>query len=363
MNGFKEEPPELHNAMLQATQRVLKSFWYVLGEEVKQFENQWSNICGVNHGIGVGNGMDAIEIALRGLNVGVGDEVITTPITAFATILAILRSGATPVFADIEPNSALLSIDSVQGCFTKKTKAIVLVHLYGQVRSMEDWIAVCKQNNILLIEDCAQAHKAKWHGKVAGSFAHAGAYSFYPTKNLGAAGDAGMLVTQSFSLAKKARQLRNYGQSKPYFHNEIGMNSRLDEIHAAMLSERVKWLSEFTERRQNIAEVYHRNINNPFVKLLARPEEKSSHVYHLFVITCNNRNALQSHLLGNGIQTLIHYPVPSHKQKACLEINNLKDLPNSEEHASNCLSLPCHPQMSDKDVGYVVDSVNTYNEE
>lgn len=362
MNGFKEEPPELRKAMLQASQRVLESFWYILGKEVKQFEKEWSSVCGVNYGVGVGNGMDAIEIALRGLNVGVGDEVITTPITAFATVLAILRSGASPVFADIEPNSALLSIDSVKRCITKKTKAIILVHLYGQLRNMNDWINFCKQRKILLIEDCAQAHKATWDGKVAGSFSQAGAYSFYPTKNLGAAGDAGMLVTQSFTLAKKARQLRNYGQSENYFHNVTGMNSRLDEIHAAMLSEKIKWLPEFTKRRQKIAEIYHSNITNPLVKLLAKPEEKSAHIYHLFVIICSKRDALKSHLFDHKIQTLIHYPVPAHKQKPCIEMtHDLKGLSNSEKHAETCLSLPCHPQMSDKNIEHVINSVNSFN--
>ena len=361
MNDFKAEPPELREAMLQATSRVLESGWYVLGSEVKQFEQQWSRVCGVSHGIGVANGMDAIEIAILGLSIGEGDEVITTPMTAFATILAIIRSGAKPVLADIDLETALLSTESVRRCLSPKTKAIVLVHLYGQVRQMDEWVKFCEENKIILIEDCAQAHLATWQGKVSGSFGQAGAYSFYPTKNLGAVGDAGMLDTSDSTLAKKARRLRNYGQSERYLHPVIGMNSRLDEVQAAMLSERMKWLLEFTKRRRQIADKYHSKIDNPYVKLLIKPEQKSAHVYHLFVITCLQRDALQTHLLKKGVQALIHYPIPVHQQKPCSEIvRDPNGLNNSENHASMCLSLPCHPQMSDADIECVIDSANSF---
>ena len=250
MNDFKAEPPELREAMLGAARRVLESGWYVLGNEVVAFEKKWAAACGVPQAVGVGNGMDAIEIALRALDVGPGDEVITTPMTAFATVLAILRAGATPVLADIDPETALLSIDSAARCVSPKTKALLLVHLYGQVRNMNAWTDFCAEHGIKLVEDCAQAHLATWQGKVAGSFGAAGAYSFYPTKNLGAPGDAGMLVTNDAPLGQRAGRLRNYGQSVRYHHPELGMNSRLDEIHAAMLAERMKWLQRFTERRR-----------------------------------------------------------------------------------------------------------------
>ena len=361
MNNFKAEPPELRKAMLQAASRVLESGWYVLGNEVKHFEEQWSRVCGVSHGIGVGNGMDAIEMALLGLSIGAGDEVITTPMTAFATILAIIRCGAKPVLADIDSETALLSTESVRRCLSAKTKAVVLVHLYGQVRQMDEWVIMCGENKIMLIEDCAQAHQATWQGKVSGSFGQAGAYSFYPTKNLGAVGDAGMLVTSNSALAKKTRQLRNYGQSERYLHPVIGMNSRLDEVQAAMLSVRMNWLTEFTNRRRQIAAAYHSKLDNPLVKHLIKPEQKSAHVYHLFVITCLKRDALQAHLLKKGVQSLIHYPVPVHQQKSCSEIaRDPSGLNNSEKHASMCLSLPCHPQMSDADIEWVIDSVNSF---
>ena len=361
MNDFKAEPPEIREAMLQATSRVLESGRYVLGNEVKHLEEQWAKACGVDFGIGVGNGMDAIEIALNALGIGSEDEVISTSMTAFATILAIIRSGAKPVLADIDSETALLSIESVRRCLTAKTKAVVLVHLYGQLRQMDEWVIFCEENNIMLIEDCAQAHQATSKGKVAGNFGQAGAYSFYPTKNLGAVGDAGMLVTNNSTLAEKARLLRNYGQSERYLHPVTGMNSRLDEIQAAMLSERMNWFTEFTKRRRQIAGSYHSKLDNPLVKHLIKPEQPSAHVYHLFVITCLQRDALQAHLLKKGVQALIHYPVPVHQQKPCSEIvRDPNGLNNSEKHASMCLSLPCHPQMSNTDIECVIESVNSF---
>jgi len=361
MNDFKAEPPELREAMLLATRRVLESGWYVLGNEVKAFEQQWADVCGVSYGIGVGNGMDAIEIALRSLDIGVGDEVITTPMTAFATVLAIKRSGATPVLADIEPDTALLSLESVSRCVTNKTKAVVLVHLYGQVRDMDQWVAFSSEHGISLVEDCAQAHLASWQGTVAGHFGIAGAYSFYPTKNLGAAGDGGMVVTSEAGLAERAMQLRNYGQSVRYHHPVIGMNSLLDEIHAAMLSERLKWLPEFTERRRQIAEAYHHGIDNPFITTLALPQELDAHVYHLYVITSPERDDLAQYLKERGVQTLIHYPVPVHHQEPCRKLAcDPVGLVNSELHARECLSIPCHPQLTESEVRLVIEAINEF---
>lgn len=361
MNDFKAEPPEMRQAMLSAAKRVLESGWYVLGNEVVEFEKQWAQMCGVAHGVGVANGMDAIEIALRTLDIGLGDEVITTPMTAFATVLAILRAGATPVLADIDAETGLLSKESVRRTLSSKTRAVVLVHLYGQVRSMSAWLDLCKQNKIELIEDCAQAHLATWQGDVAGSFGAAGAYSFYPTKNLGAPGDAGMLVTRSAEIAERAARLRNYGQSVRYHHPELGMNSRLDEIQAAILSERLKWLSGFTQRRASIAAAYRVGIRHQTVAHLAAPEHDGAHVYHLFVMKCTKREAMQAHLQTKGVQALIHYPVPIHMQKPCREIKcDPIGLSHSNQHATECLSLPCHPQMSDNDVEQVIQAVNSF---
>ena len=361
MNDFRAEPAELHAAMLEAARRVIASGRYILGPEVEAFERRWAQACGVEHAVGVGNGMDAIEIGLRALGIGPGDEVVTTTMSAFATVLAILRCGATPVLADVEAGTALLSPPSVQRCITSRTRALVLVHLYGQVRGMDAWVALCRDRSIHLVEDCAQSHLAAARGTVAGAFGAAGAYSFYPTKNLGAVGDGGMLVTRDGRLAEVARVLRNYGQTGHYRHDVEGLNSRLDEIHAAMLSEKLAWLDRFCERRRQVAEAYHDGIRNSRVRLLERPEERAAHVYHLFVVACEERDRLAQHLAAQGIQTLVHYPTPIHRQPPCLEsARDTAGLANAERHAATCLSLPCHPQMTDAQVAEVVAAVNSF---
>lgn len=361
MNDFTREPPEVRTAILEAVQRVSNSGWYILGKEVEQFENLWAKLCGTNYGVGVGNGLDAIEIALRSLDIGKGDEVITTPMTAFATVLAILRSGATPVLADIESDTALLSLDSVQRCISPRTKAIILVHLYGHLRNMSSWCKFCETHQITLVEDCAQSHLAQWQGQYAGSFGKVGAYSFYPTKNLGALGDAGMLVTNTDKIAHAAQKLRNYGQSKRYYHPQLGMNSRLDELQAAILAVKLPFLSHLTQQRKKIASLYFQELNNPHISLLSPAEEKDAHVYHLFVITCQYRDLLHKHLKQKGIQTLIHYPIPINQQKSCKDLNyDPKGLSNSDKHAETCLSLPCHPYMTEYEIFSVIEGVNSF---
>jgi dTDP-4-amino-4,6-dideoxygalactose transaminase len=361
MNDFKAEPLELRESMKVASARVLDSGWYVLGNELKAFEHEWATTCGVDCAVGVGNGMDAIEIALRALDISAGDEVITTPMTAFATVLAILRVGATPVLADIELDTALLSMESAERCVNSKTRAVVLVHLYGQIRNMKGWTEWCISKGIALIEDCAQAHLASSDGTKAGAFGIAGAYSFYPTKNLGAVGDGGMLVTNDSAIAMRAMILRNYGQNTRYHHPEIGLNSRLDEMQAAILSARLKWLEPFTQRRREIAATYRQGISHPVIQLLAAPEQESAHVHHLFVVLCERRNELQEFLWKCGIQTLIHYPVPVHVQPPCKDIvRDPKGLVNSELHAARCLSLPCHPQMTEFNVSEVIAAINAF---
>jgi len=363
MNDFTAEPGALKAEMLAAVSRVIDSGWYILGKELESFESAWAELCGVPNAVGVGNGMDAIEIALRSLDIGPGDEVITTPMTAFATVLAILRAGATPVLADIDAETALLDRDSVARCVSSKTRAVILVHLYGQLRDMADWVKFCKLRNIHLIEDCAQSHLAVWQGRVAGGFGKAGAYSFYPTKNLGALGDGGMLIASDPLLAERAARLRNYGQTVRYHHPENGINSRLDEIHAAMLQVRLKWLPAFTQRRQEIASMYMRGIQNLLVRKLAEPQEPAAHVYHLYVVTCEHRDALQRHLHICGVQTHIHYPIPVHHQESCRDVRrDPAGLINSEAHADQCLSLPCHPQMSQDHVITVVNAVNNFRQ-
>lgn len=362
LNDFKAEPEALIQEQLAAVEQVIRSGWYVLGKEVKSFEAEWAKRCGAAFAVGLGNGMDAAEVGLRALNIGPGDEVITTPMTAFATVLAILRAGAIPVLADIEPETALLNISSVERCLSQQTKAVLLVHLYGQIRDMDAWTQFCERHHVHLLEDCAQAHLAVWEGKAAGTFGEWGAYSFYPTKNLGALGDGGALITHSEEIARQVSMLRNYGQSQRYHHPEIGLNSRLDEIQAAMLSVRLGWLDTFTTRRREIAQTYLAHMDNPRIRLLSKPHRVENHVYHLFVVRCPERDRLSDFLQERGISSLIHYPVNVHHHPPCHSVRrDPQGLPYAEEHANTCLTLPCHPQMSNTDVARVIKAVNEFH--
>lgn len=361
MNDFKAESAVVREAELKAIKAVLDSGYFILGPQVELFEKNWASQCGVNFGIGVGNGMDAIEIILRSANIGPGDEIITTPMTAFATVLAILRSGATPVLADINPGSGLMDIESVRRCISKKTKAILLVHLYGQIKGMDEWVSLTNSHNLVLIEDCAQSHLAKYKGRFAGSFGVAGAYSFYPTKNLGCIGDGGIIVTNFHAIADSAKMLRNYGQSVRYEHPVIGLNSRLDEIQAAILNVRLAILDEYTSQRKAIAKAYIGNISNQCIELLDPPDDVDSHVYHLFVIKTKERKRLQEYLITRGVQTLIHYPIPIHKQAAVTNIKcDVNGLNISEQFAKSCISIPCHPNMQNSDTEVVIDAINSF---
>jgi dTDP-4-amino-4,6-dideoxygalactose transaminase len=362
MNDFKAESEAIKDKELIAVRRVLDSGWYILGNEVKAFELAWSQTCGARHAIGVANGMDAIEIGLRALGIGPGDEVITTSMSAFATVLAIVRSGATAVLADIDGETGLLCPTSVEQCITKKTRAVLVVHLYGHVSKVDEWIQLCNKHNIFFLEDCAQSHLAQSNGKSAGTFGEWGAYSFYPTKNLGALGDAGALITSNDGIASEARILLNYGQAKRYHHTKLGLNSRLDEIQAALLSVRLEQLDINTERRRAIAETYFNHIKNQHVKLLARPFHRENHVYHLYVILCRYRDLLSTHLANQGIEALIHYPIPIHKQAPCAHlITSPGGMVASETHARQCISLPCNPHLQESQVTQIIEAINSFN--
>lgn len=356
-----QEPAEIRAAMRDAFDRVVDSGRWILGPEVASFEREWASVCGVSYSVGTANGLDALEIALRSLGIGANSEVITTPMTALATVLAVTRAGATPVLADIDPRTALLDVESAERCMTKKTRAMIPVHLYGNGSAAPAWAAFAEQHKITLVEDCAQAHLATVGGRKVGSFGIAGAYSFYPTKNLGAVGDAGALVTSDEDLAERARLLRNYGQRDRYHHELAGMNSRLDELQAALLRARIRWLEVQTERRRGIAAYYSAHIVNPSVVPLDSPPDPSAHVNHLFVVRCETRDDLFRHLRERGIEALVHYPVPAHLQRPYLRAGRDPwGLSNSESHARTCLSLPCHPGLSDDEVDVVVAAVNEY---
>lgn len=361
MNCFNREEGDLRNKETNAFQRVVQSGWWILGNEVKHFEQIWAQHCGVAHAVGVANGMDALEIGLRALGIGLGDEVITTPMTAFASVLAILRTGATPVFADIETGTAHLCPESAQRCITSRTKAILIVHLYGQAMPMNIWEKLCLQNRVMLLEDCAQAHGARWMGKSVGSFGKYAGWSFYPTKNLGTLGDGGALTTNDLEIAQKARMLRNYGQSERYVHPVEGLNSRLDELHAAILSERLCYLDQWNQRRKTHADFYWSHIKNPHIELLQKPRDSQSHVNHLFVLRALHRESLKRHLQQCGIESLSHYPIPVHMQKPCYDLpRDPKGLSVAEMHAAQCLSIPCHPHLTDEERQQVVDALNSF---
>lgn len=361
MNDFGGEPAELREAQLRACDRVLRSGWWILGKEVLAFESEWATWLKVPHAVGCANGLDAIEIGLRASGIGEGDEVITTSMTAFATVLAIFRAGATPVLADIDPSTAMLDVGSVERCLSPRTKAVLIVHLYGQIGAVEDLHSLVVGRGIRLIEDCAQAHGAWLNGRSAGSFGALAAWSFYPTKNLGAVGDGGALTTADASLAELARTLRNYGQSKRYHHPLLGMNSRLDELQAAMLRERLQHLEEWIKRRRNVATHYTRAITNPAVRLMPLPRDPSRHAHHLFVVTSPQRDALQEHLKSCGVESLIHYPIPIHRQTSCRDVAcDPRGMVHTEAHATNCLSLPCHPGLTPDVVERVIGAVNSF---
>lgn len=361
MNDFLTEPHELRQQMLDAVSKVMNSGRYILGKEVEVFEREWANLCAARYCVGVGNGMDAIEIGLRALGIGPEDEVITTPMTAFATVLAIRRAGATPVLADIDPDTAMLDPESVRRCLTTRTKAIVLVHLYGQAGPIDALLALSKDHSIHMIEDCAQAHGAQYKGQPVGSFGSFGAWSFYPTKNLGAIGDAGALTTSSSKLAQKASALRHYGQTEPHHHRFLGINSRLDELQAAILLVRLQFLKGWTQRRRDIARTYHANMRNPKVRLLPPSMDDECHVHHLFVVTSPHRESLHAHLNAQGVETLIHYPIPAHRQEPCQSLpRDPLGLAHAERHAEECLSLPCHPGLREEDEERVIQAVNSF---
>jgi len=361
MNDFTKLPEGQRQALVSAFERVLDSGHFVLGQEVQKFEENWANYCGTKYAIGVGNGLDAIEIGLRATGIGPGDEVITTPMTAAATVLGILRAGATPVLADIHLNTGLLDRDAVEKVITPRTKAVLLVHLFGQMREMKEWKDFCDSHNILLLEDAAQAHGAAETGVKAGNWGTFGAFSFYPTKNLGAIGDAGAITTSDPEIAERARSIRNYGQKDRYHHDAFGLNSRLDELQAALLNEKIQSLNSETDQRRNNANLYRANLDEAVVSLLKEPLVPENHVHHLFVVRTEEREKLQVHLQQSGVQTLIHYPVPMHQQLAFGSTFKEKaTLPNADKFANTCLSLPAGPHVSEAEVTQVCNTVNSF---
>ena len=345
-----------------AIQRVLEGGRYVLGPEVTTFEAEFAGYIGVAHGIGVANGTDAIAIALKALGIGPGDEVITTAHTAVATVAAIELAGATPVFADIDPTFYTLDPGLVERAISPRTKAIIPVHLYGQPADIPSFVSLAKQYGLRLIEDCAQCHGARYAGKRLGSFGDVACFSSYPTKNLGALGDAGAIVTNDAELANRCRLIREYGWAERYVSHLAGQNSRLDELQAAVLRVKLTALDSDNARRGDIADQYDRALAGTGLVLPAR-RENSSHVFHLYVLRSQRRDALIEQLRGQGVGALIHYPVPVHRQKAYAgRVRGGESLPETERAATEVLSLPMYPELSKAEVEQVVASVQRFTE-
>ena len=348
--------------LTEAVTRAAQSGWYIRGKECEEFEQSFAGYCGCKHCIGTGNGLDALTIILRAYcEMGImqpGDEVIVPANTYIATILAIIQSGLKPVLC--EPCATSNNIDTtlIEKLITERTRAIMPVHLYGLVAEMNSINAIASKHSLKVIEDSAQAHGALYNGKRTGSLADAAAFSFYPGKNLGALGDGGAITTNDPELAKVARAIANYGSHKKYVNEYKGVNSRLDEIQAAALSVKLKHLDADNERRRAIADEYIKNITNPLITL-PETDKESNHVYHIFAITTPHRERLQQHLANCGIETLIHYPIPPHKQEALKEFSHLV-LPITERIHREELSLPCHPAMSSDEVKKVIETVNKF---
>ena len=330
----------------KALAKVLSSGWYILGEEVKAFEQEFADYIGVRFGIGVGNGTDALQLALRACNVGFGDEVITVSHTAVATVAAIEMIGAKPVFIDIDPKSYTMNPSQIEDAITLRTKALLPVHLYGHPADMYAIQSIAHDNDLLVIEDCAQSHGATYRGKKTGALGDLAAFSFYPTKNLGAFGDAGMIVTDNPDLAERTRLIREYGWRQGHISEIPGVNSRLDELQAAILRLGLRHLDENNSHRRELAKIYNKILASSSL-ILPYEELNCSHVYHQYVIRSHKRESLKAYLKGNGVDTQIHYPIPVHMQPAYRNrIGAERLLPFTEMICSEILSLPIHPFLS-----------------
>jgi dTDP-4-amino-4,6-dideoxygalactose transaminase len=346
----------IRSEIMQSFQDVYDANWFVMGKKLEAFEKEYAAFNDTKFSIGVSNGLDALHLALKALNVTKGDEVIVPSNTYIATALAASYVGATPVFVEPDQNTYNINPANIEAAITSKTKVIMPVHLYGQACDMDAIMAIAKKHNLFVVEDNAQAHGATFNGKITGSFGNANGTSFYPGKNLGALGDAGAVTTNDETIAKKIAMLRNYGSEKKYHNEEIGFNMRLDEVQAGFLSVKLKHLNEWTKQRKEIAKQYNEALKNVSDLVLPAVHANATHVYHLYVIKTKNRDGLQKHLSENGIGTLIHYPIPPHLQKAYQSLGFKKgSFPIAEELADNCLSLPIWPGMT-------LDQVNTVAE-
>ena len=344
----------------EAISRVFDRGWFILGENVESFEKEFADYCGTGFAIGVGSGTEALHLALLACDVRAGDEIITVPNTAVPTVSAISFANASATFVDIDPRSYTMDPSKIEEKITSKTKVILPVHLYGHPADMDAITDIAKNYNLKVIEDACQAHGAKYKDRKVGALGDVGCFSFYPSKNLGAFGDGGMIVTNDETLAHKLRLLRNYGQEKRYHHTLKGFNSRLDEMQAAILRVKLKYLDGWNEKRRKIAQDYCNLIESDSI-IKPTEEDFAYHIFHLFVIRCKHRNQLQAYLNQKGIQTLIHYPIPIHLQQAYAELELGKgSYPISEEYAEQILSLPMFPELVDEEIEAISTAINEF---
>jgi len=357
---LKREYNLIKNEIDSAIAEVFERGIFILGDHVSGFEKEFARYCGLNFGVGVANGTDAIKIALLACGIKQGDEVITVPNTAVPTVSAIVSAGARPVFVDIEEDSYLMDTSKLEKAVTKKTRAVVPVHLYGQIADMDAISSIAAKYGLKVIEDCAQSAGAELNGKKAGSFSDASAFSFYPTKNLGAYGDGGMVLTQDGQTARTAKLIRTYGFEDKYLSVIEGFNSRLDELHASILRVKLKYLDEFNQLRIRMAGIYNTAIaNKNIIKPAVKPNRK--HVFHLYIIRTVKRDSLAGYLKGNGVSTLIHYPVPVHLQKSYQYLGYKKgDFPVAERIADEILSLPLFIGLTDDEILNIAGLINKF---
>lgn len=359
---LKPSYKELQDEIDAAYKKVMLSGWFVLGKEVEEFENEWANYCGVRYCVGVGNGLEALRLLLHAYGVGPGDEVIVPSNTYIATWLAVSYCGAVPI--PVEPNEVSCNIDpaKIEASITTRTRAIMPVHLYGQCADMDPIMMVAEKYHLAVIEDSAQAHGALYKGRKSGSLGHAAGFSFYPGKNLGALGDAGAITTNDPAIADKIKVLRNYGSKIKYYNIYKGYNSRLDELQAAILRVKLARLEAWNTHRRTIANFYNTNLNKGINQLLPEEISWNSHTWHIYSLRVTSRDKLKTYLAENGIETLIHYPIPPHLSHAYAELGyKIGDYPIAEKIANSEISLPISPHMNLEDIGYIVNLINCYD--
>jgi len=353
--GFQRYQEEFEAKALE----VLRSGWYVLGKEVTAFEKEFAEYTGAKYCVGLASGLDALWLAFRVLGIGKGDEVIVQGNTYIASVMGITMNGATPIF--VEPDEYYnTDVTKIEELITERTKAVLVVHLYGQATQMNDVVAICKKHNLKLVEDCAQSHGSFYNGKMTGTFGDIGCFSFYPSKNLGAFGDAGAIVTDNEQIARDMKMYRNYGSEVRYYNKVVGANSRLDEMQAALLRIRLSHMEELTLERVKLADRYTAGIKNPLL-ILPKVREGATAVWHQYVVRCNRRDELKKYLEDKGIGTIIHYPIPPHLQEAYIYLGHSKgDYPITEEYADTVLSIPMYNGMTDEEQNYVIDALNAF---